>query len=190
MKVLIVPEDSRNDQYILKPLFERLFASFSRPNTTVVVCGDPVLRGVSEALKEDRLADIIRRYRVFDIIILCVDRDGVATRRQRLDQLEAKFATGRIFVAVNAWEELETWLLAGLDLPKDWAWADIRAEISVKERYFEPFARLRGLTDRPGGGRQDLGKEAARRLPSIRRKCREDFGELANRLRMVVKSVR
>ena len=26
MKVLLIPEDFRNDQYILKPIFERLFS--------------------------------------------------------------------------------------------------------------------------------------------------------------------
>ena len=30
MNVLIIPEDFRNDQYILKPLFSRLFRSISR----------------------------------------------------------------------------------------------------------------------------------------------------------------
>jgi hypothetical protein len=83
---------------------------------------------------------------------------------------------------VNAWEELETWVLAGLDLPKEWVWADIRREISVKERYFEPLARDRGVADGPGGGRKALGDEAARRLAGIRQKCREDFDEIAVRL--------
>lgn len=171
MKVLIIPEDFRKDGYILKPLFERLFASFDRAKTKVVVCNTPLLQGVNEALKEERLAEIIARYRTFDIFVLCVDRDGTLTRRQRLDQLEAKFAIGRHFLAVNAWEELETWLLAGLDLPSDWSWNDIRAEVSLKERYFEPLAQLRGVVDGLGGGRKGLGDQAARRLPSIRQKC-------------------
>jgi hypothetical protein len=103
-----------------------------------------------------------------DIFVLCIDRDGVGNRQHRLDQREAKFNGQRPFVAVNAWEELETWVLAGLDLPKDWSWADIRAEISVKERYFEPLAQLRGVSDRLGGGRKALADDASRRLPAIR----------------------
>lgn len=141
MKVLIIPEDFRKDAFILKPLFTRLFVSFNKPNTKVVVCTAPLLQGVSEALKEDRLREIIDRYPMIDIFVLCVDRDGVTTRQNRLAQLEAMFGTSRPFLAVNAWEELETWVLAGLELPKDWVWADIRREISVKERYFEPLAR-------------------------------------------------
>jgi hypothetical protein len=143
VKVLIIPEDFRKDQYILKPLFDRLFAGFNRSNTKVVVCNAPLLQGVTEALKEDRLVDILARYPMIDIFVLCVDRDGVVGRRRRLDELERKLGTSRPFIAVNAWEELETWILAGLDLRKDWAWAEIRREISVKERYFEILARDR-----------------------------------------------
>ena len=51
MNVVIIPEDSRKDKYILKPLFERLFRSLGKPSARVRVCEDPVLGGVSEALK-------------------------------------------------------------------------------------------------------------------------------------------
>ena len=30
MKVLLIPEDFRNDQYILKPIFERLFSDLGQ----------------------------------------------------------------------------------------------------------------------------------------------------------------
>jgi hypothetical protein len=182
VRVLIIPEDFRKDQYILKPLFERLFVDLKWPNTKVVVCRDPLPRGVTEALKADRLAEIMDSYRMVDIFVLCVDRDGITTRRNRLDALETKFGTSRCVLAANAWEELETWVLAGLDLPKDWVWTNIRGDISVKENYFEPLARSRDVADGPGGGRKTLGEEAARRLSAIRQKCREDFDHLAVRL--------
>ena len=62
MRVLIVPEDFRKDQYLLKPLFERLFRSIGRRNVQVRICLDPLLGGVREALKSDRLSHIVRRY--------------------------------------------------------------------------------------------------------------------------------
>ena len=37
-------------------------------------------------------------------------------------QLEAEFSCIQTFFAENAWEELETWILAGLSLPNDWRW--------------------------------------------------------------------
>jgi hypothetical protein len=181
MNILIIPEDFRSDQYLLKPLFERLFADFGRPQT-VRVCQNPRLRGVQEALNIERLREIVAMYPMVDIIILCVDRDGVIGRRTRLDEIEKELTNPRIFVAENAWEEIETWTLAGLDLPSDWLWSKVRAEISVKEQYFLPLARRLGVSDGPGGGRRALGERASRRVRAIRQKCPEDFGNLANRL--------
>ena len=186
MNVLIVPEDFRNDQFILQPLFERLFARIGRPNARIAICRDPLLGGVGEALKLERIQDVVDQHGgMTDIFILCVDRDGEERRRARLNQIEDEFGNGVVFFAENAWEEIETWVLAGLDLPPGWRWADIRAEIHVKERYFEQLAAQRGVADGPGGGRRALGGEAARRIPRIRQRCPEDFDALAQRLQAV-----
>lgn len=183
MRVLIIPEDFRNDQYLLRPLFRRLFRSLNIP-ATVDVCIDPLLGGVSEALKSERLQEIVDQYEgMIDLFILCVDRDGVLPRRDRLDHIEREFGNEqRRFLAANAWEELETWTLAGLDLPADWRWLEVRAEVSVKERYFAVLAQQRGVADGPGKGRMRLGEEAARNIRTIRQKCREDFDHLAQRI--------
>ena len=183
MNVLVIPEDPRNDQYILKPLFERLLQLMGKPRARIRVCQERI-GGVDEALKLDRLKDIVEQYDgMTDAFILCVDRDGDRGRRKRLERIEEELEKdGRAFFAENAWEEIETWVLAGLDLPKDWRWRDIRAEVQVKELYFAPLARERGVDGAPGGGRKALGEEAARNLPAIRGKCREDFDALARRV--------
>ncbi len=183
MNVLIIPEDFRNDQYILKPLFLRLFQSVVKRRVHVEVCRDPLLGGVGEALKSERITEVVRKHGgMTDIFILCVDRDGVEGRRQRLDQIEAEFGEVRVFLAENAWEEIETWLLAGLDLPAGWNWKSVRAEVQVKEIYFEPLVAERNLSDALGGGREPLAEEASRRIDAIRQKCPEDFDALARRL--------
>lgn len=183
MNVLIIPEDFRKDQYLLKPLFIRLFSEIGKGRIRLEVCQDPLLGGVNEALKSERLKEIVERYDgMTDLYILCVDRDGVESRRRRLNQIEREFKQGRRFIAENAWEELETWTLAGLDLLPAWRWSDVRSAIQVKEEYFEPLARHRGVADGPGGGRKSLGEEAARRIQAIRQKCPEDFNNLAKRL--------
>lgn len=189
MNVLIIPEDFRKDEFILRPIFRRLFATLRRPRAKVKICHDPLLGGIGEALKMERLSEVVERYRgMVDVFILCVDRDGESGRRHRLDQIEAAFGEGRIFLCENAWEELETWLLAGLDLPNDWRWQDVRAEVHVKEQYFEPLARSRGVSDGLGGGRKLLGEEAAGNINAIRTKCVEDFDRLALRLSEAVQS--
>ena len=183
MRVLIIPEDFEKDQYILKPIFERLFQSIGKPRARVRVCQNPRLRGIDQALSSERMLEIVERYRgMTDILILCVDRDGEIGRRQRLDQLEMLCGATTEFLAVNAWEEIETWVLAGLDLPKEWPWVQVRAERDVKEEYFEPLAIQRGLSDRPDGGRKPLAEQAARRIDAIRQKWPDDFDHLALRL--------
>ena len=185
MKVLIIPEDFRNDQYILKPIFSRLFRSLGKRPVRVRVCQE-LLGGVGEALKADRLAEIVQDYEgTADVFILCVDRDGELGRRQRLDQLESQFGNGVQFLAENAWEEIETWVLAGLDLPNSWRWEDVRSEVHVKETYFDPLVAERGLSASPGRGREKLGEEASRHINAIRQKCPDDFDALARRLQAI-----
>ena len=107
MNVLVVPENHRNDQYILKPLFERLFKAMDKRNAHIRVCQKPVLGGVNEALKSERIAAIVDLYsEMMDIFILCIDRDGNQRRRERLDQIESKFEEDQTFFAENAWEDL------------------------------------------------------------------------------------
>lgn len=191
MNVLIIPEDFRNDQYILKPLFSQLFKKIGRPRTRVRVCQDPLLGGVTEALKSRCIREIVESHEgMTDIFILCVDRDGIEGRRNRLDQIEKEFATSRrIFLAENAWEECETWILAGLDLPRKWNWKDVRSAIDVKEQFFEKLAIDRGVERSEGGGRKILGANAARNLDAIREKCHEDFGTLARRIENAIQGM-
>lgn len=187
MRVLIIPEDYRKDQYILKPIVSRLLKSIGASRIRVEVCRDHLMGGVGEALKPERLIEVVEQHRgMADIFILCVDRDGVIGRRQRLDQIEGEFSGGPAFFAENAWEEIETWALAGLDLPGQWRWEEVRAEVQVKERYFEYLANRRGLSESPDGGRKVLGEEASRRVNAIRQKCPQDFDSLARRLEAIV----
>lgn len=183
MNVLIIPEDFRKDQYMLKPLFSRLFRSMGRRHVQVEICRDPLLGGFREALKSERMAEVVRKHGgMTDIFILIIDRDGDTNRRQSLVRLEEQFDNEQTFLAENAWEEIETWVLAGLSLPGDWSWAEVRAEVHVKEEYFDRLVVERGLSDAPGGGRKPLGEEASRRIQAIRQKCPEDFDMLGQRL--------
>jgi hypothetical protein len=59
VRVLIIPEDSRRDKGLLKPLVEAMMSAAGRPRAKVRVCEKPVLGGVAEALKLDRLREII-----------------------------------------------------------------------------------------------------------------------------------
>jgi hypothetical protein len=187
MNVLIIPEDFRNDQFILQPLMKAMMANVGAPQAQIRVCQDPLLGGISEALKLANLAAIVQRYRgMVDLFILCVDRDGNERRRARLDELERQIrvtlGADRAFLAEHAWQEIEVWVLAGHDIPTEWVWADVRQEPNPKERYFEPFARSRKVSDGPGGGRKALAETAAHRFERICQLCREDLAALRDRV--------
>ena len=190
MNVLVIPEDFRKDQYILKPILEAMFGAIGQGNAKIRVCDDPLLGGVREALKWERIEQIIKRYRwKIDVFLLCVDRDGDENRKHALNRLEQLAAEilplAKYFVAENAWQEIEVWVLAGhLDLPTEWNWAEIRAELDPKELYFLPFATQRDVLQGPGQGRKTLAQEAARRYPRIKQLCQEDIGNLETRIRI------
>lgn len=87
-----------------------------------------------------------------------------------------------IFIAENAWQEIEVWVLAGHNLPNNWNWQTIRQEIHPKETYFEPFAKQRNVLDTPGEGRKPLAEEAAKRYERIYQLCPEDIQNLEARI--------
>ena len=128
------------------------------------MCLDPLLRGVQEALKIENLRSIIDRYAgMIDVFLLCIYRDGQVELRQKLDTIERNLGALCSFLSENACEELETWTLAGLYLPRDSQCNEIRAEVSVKGRYFDILAIKRGVAHGPSRARKVLGEEAARR---------------------------
>jgi hypothetical protein len=193
MNILIIPEDFRNDQYILEPIIRSMLAELNRPRAKIRVCRDPLLGGVAQALKWERIFEIIERYKgMVDLFLLCVDRDGEEGRRQALDKLENEakniLPNNKKFLAENAWQEVEVWVLAGHTLPKKWVWKGIRQETNPKEVYFLPFAQQRGLLNEPGGGRKTLALEAAKQYKQIRQHCREDVLNLENRIRQFLNS--
>jgi hypothetical protein len=186
MKILVIPEDFRKDQYMLKPIITAMMAKLGKPSTKVMICQDPLLGGISEALKWENIENIINQYPIVDLFLLCVDRDGKEGRKTALEKIEEKAAqilsTQRFLLAENAWQEIEVWVLAGQNLPTDWNWRDIRNEINPKETYFLPLSQQRNLLNDPGEGRKTLAEEAVKRYDRIRKLCPEDIINLENRI--------
>jgi hypothetical protein len=100
-----------------------------------------------------------------NLFLLCVDRDGNPNRKEQLDKIEANakeiLSSDRLFLAENAWQELEVWLLAGhTDLPTAWKWPDVQNERDPKELYFMPFATKKGVVNEQSQGRKKLAEQA------------------------------
>lgn len=193
VNVLVIPEDFRKDQYVLKPIVESMMDKIG-VRARVVVCPEPLLQGVGEALKWERLAEIIEMHRgMTRLFLLIVDRDCEDRRAARLRTLEQQAATalagsGRVFLAEQAWQEAEVWVLAGMqDLPGNWSWKDVRADCHPKERYYNEYARRRAVLDSPYEGRDRLAREAARNYQRIRKLCPEDVAALEDRIRQALR---
>jgi hypothetical protein len=188
MNVLVIPEDFRKDELMLKPIMSAMLEELGRPHAKVRVCKDPLVGGIARALNQTLIRQIVERYKgMVQLFVLCVDRDGEPGRRTQLDRLERTcselLGVEKIFLAENAWQEVEVWLLAGLDLPPDWSWEEIRYERDPKEKYYLEIARSRGRLAEPGQGRKTLAEEAARRYTRVRQLCPEDIGNLELRVR-------
>lgn len=148
---------------------------------------DPLLGGISEALKVENLRSILDQNKYYvDLFLLCVDRDLEDGRRGALDNLEEllrkDLPNSKALLAENAWQELEVWVLAGHDLPQGWSWQEIRQERDPKERFFDVIVEQRGLMTDPGGGRKTLSLEAARRYRRIYSRCIEDIRAFERRI--------
>jgi hypothetical protein len=188
VNVLVIAEDFVKDQHLLQPIIEAMVRALGMGRPRVRICRDPRFHGTSEALQWEHVERVVDRYRYrFELFLLCVDRDGNQTRRAVLDHLEsraqAKLSSGGLFLAENAWQEVEVWLLMGHDLPAGWDWRKIRAEPHPKEQYYVRFAQERGVAHLVGEGRQKLAREAAGRYPRIRQRCREDVQNLETRIK-------
>jgi hypothetical protein len=99
MNVLVIPEDFRKDQYMLKPIVEAMMKEVGKPKARVRVCQDPLLGGIDQALKWERIEEIINRYKgMVNLFLLCVDRDGKAARKASLNKLEQQAGNVRFVV--------------------------------------------------------------------------------------------
>jgi len=189
--VLVVPEDPTNNGYLLRPLCRRLLREAGRPNANIVVLPEPKVQGYFHAKKllEDRIP---RDWWHFELILFICDADGLAASRKdefkRLEQLARERTRPVPLICCAAEQELETWLLSGhpeklKDLGEHWQ--KIRAEVSVKERFFDPFLEKHGDPATPSQGRERLMQEALKNYDGMKRRCPE-LQELENRIRALI----
>ena len=193
MNILIILEDFVNDESMVLPIVKAMMIAIGKPKAKVTVCKNPRLRGHAEALRWEKIQEILERYGgMTDLFLVCIDRDGNKDRRAKLDGLEKKaqefladkYQSPKKFLGENAWQELEVWVLAGCnDLPKSWNWSEIRAESKSKKGYFVQFAEQRSLLTARCQGRGILAVEAAKRYDRIRQRCPEDIKNLEENIR-------
>jgi hypothetical protein len=182
---IIISEDHTNDQYILKPLIEKLLAQLGKPRATVSLVTNPRLNGYEHA--KEQIDAICERYKFAQLILFLPDNDCNLNRQKNLLVIEkAKQSEGYRFCAQSAVQEVETWLLAGYTNQqlKTRNFTEVRDDCSVKENVFEPFLRTYG-NDNPGGGRAELMVGALSEFRRITSRCAE-IGDLAMRIKELI----
>jgi hypothetical protein len=177
VKVLVIPEDPTLDQYILKPIVERLFADLGK-TPRVQILSNPRLQGISQAMNSDRIAEVVRKYPMVDLFLVMVDRDGDPHRSQSAAALEGK--QSRLFVCL-AIEEIEVWMLAAHRDTLSFSWSEIRKDPHPKERYAHPFLAERAPKLDPGQGRAWAMRELGGKWKGLLSAC-EELDGLKHRL--------
>jgi hypothetical protein len=161
VKVMVIPEDPTLDQYILKPVIERLFLDLGR-KARVQVLSNPRIRGVAQALDAAIVARIVAMYPMIDLFCVMVDRDGEAERRPLEARMREQEHPDRLMVCL-AVEEVEVWMLALHRERLDAPWQDVRSERDPKERFAARFLATHAPRLSPGHGRvwamSDLGSK-------------------------------
>jgi hypothetical protein len=178
VKILVVPEDPMLDQYILKPVVERLFADLGL-SARVNVLWNPRLRSVDEALNPSVVRDIVETYSMIDLFLLIVDRDADEHRAQRARMREAEHP-GRL-LACLAVEELEVWMLALHRERLPASWEEIRGERDPKERFAHPFLAAHAPKLDAGQGRKWAMRDLGTRWKGLLAVCPE-LADLKNRI--------
>ncbi|NQT36132.1 MAG: hypothetical protein HQ581_01505 [Planctomycetes bacterium] len=152
-RVMVICEDHRLDQYIIKPVVEHLFRDLDR-RARIDVLSDPPIGGVSQALDKQTVGQILDENPMIDLFLLIVDRDGVESRENKLQaRLQQASDSGKRMAGCLAIEEVEVWALAlhREELTDDWR--QVRAEPNPKETYFDPLVQRMGWQESLGKGR-------------------------------------
>jgi hypothetical protein len=166
VNVLVIPEDHTKDWLILEPILQTMMKKVGKATAKLRV-NQEGCKGVSAVTAWDFiLSTIEERRQVIDLFLLIVDRDGVESRAHSLASIEEKAqrllsSQGKTLFAECACQEVEAWIIAGHEhLPKGWKWQEIQEAPDVKELYYLPFARAKGMLERPHEGRGGLARQA------------------------------
>lgn len=173
--MLVIVEDPTLDQFVVKPVIDKLFEELS-VRARVEVLRDPHLRGVEQATSIHVLSDVVELNPMVDLFLLVVDRDCNRTSiEDKVKEIEARFA--RKILPTLAIEELEVWMLAVFeDSPLNAKWADVRSHCDPKETFAEPFLKSRGWYTEVGKGRKRAMRELNGNWRRLLSRCPEIAG--------------
>lgn len=166
MKVLVVCEDPTHDQFIVKPIVQRIFDDLGR-RARIDVLTDPHLRGFRDVIEQ--LPSIVADHPMVDIFVVIVDRDCDRTNNNA--KIEHAATVDPRVICCCAIEEVEVWMLALFrdQLPD---WQTVRADCDVKEHFAIPLLQQLDLGG-PGYGRKAAMRDLGQQWRSVLQLCTE-----------------
>lgn len=175
MKVAVITEDPTHDQYIIKPVVNRILNDLKKPKAKVEILSNSGPRGVDQALDVENIVRIIDRRPMFDLFLIVVDSDCEKGRQVALENcvMKAVEASGKAVIGCLAVEAIEIWALAlhRDELPDPWS--TVREDCHPKTDYYEPLAKRNGWLTGPGQGRVAAMKAISRQWRSLVGMCPE-----------------
>ena len=179
-KVLVIPEDPRNNGYILKPVVRRIIIEAGRSNPEVTVLPRSRLNGITNA-KEAIRYDLAESYGWMDLWLFLPDADRMS--QAAADALEQEMREKRIpLICCPANPEVEAWMLAGHRQHLSIRWQEVAGHPHFKEEVFDPFMERHGYPALPGMGREKLTYETLQNYPALKQLCPE-ISRLEDRIR-------
>ncbi len=179
-KVLVIPEDPKNNGYILKPIVQRVLAEAGRANAQVTVLPRSKLNGITNA-KEAIRNDLSSSYSWMDLWLFLPDADRMNGDAAKALE-EEMTQQGIPLICCPANPEVEAWMLAGHRNLLNVAWQDVSGHPTFKEDVFDPFMTQHGRTELPGMGREKLTYETLENYPALKQFCPE-IARLETRIR-------
>lgn len=185
MKVLIIPEDPTHDQFVLKPVVERLFEDLERP-ANIEMLTDPHMTGIDEALDPAVIQhEVVDIYPMYDLFVVIVDRDcNEMSNEQRAQTLEQRI-DGQLVVCL-AREEVEAWMLYllrnQLHQHLGAGYSDVRNSCDPKDDFAIPLLRRLGWTTKVGNGRKKAMRHLGQHWQGLKSVC-DELREFEDELR-------
>jgi hypothetical protein len=137
----------------------------------IQILPEPRLRGTSDALDRELIAEILADNPMEDLFLLIVDRDcdrlgNEALARQRQREHPEKL------IACLARQEVEVWMLALYEQQLGASFGEVRQHCDPKERFADPLLDEIGR-EGPGQGRKAAMRALKGRWQSLLDSCSE-----------------
>jgi hypothetical protein len=176
----VIPEDPKNNGYILKPIIARVLTEAGLANPRVEVLSRSKLNGIAHA-KDAIRHDLASAYGWMNLWIFVPDADR--TNADAMNALERELAQKSVsLICCAAQPEVEAWMLAGHRAKISVPWPQVAGHPKFKEEVFDPFMEQHGFPDLPGNGRGRLTLETLANYPALKQFCPE-IATLENRVR-------